>query len=139
MILVSNSAAQTLNAGQAITFDTVLLKTGTGECCRNNAARTVTSAKLKQCGNYEIQFHGNVGGPTADADVSLAIAVDGVILPETIMLSTPSVAVTEGNSVSAFTVVSNTCGDSGVITVINNGTNPNIVFANTALLIRRIS
>lgn len=138
MILISNSTAQTLTPGQAITFDTVLLKSGDGECCHNNAARTLTFAKLRKCGFYDILYQANIAVTTA-AVGQLSIQIDGVTLPETTTTFIPAAANTDFASVNRETVVFNTCNEVSTVTVVNTGTTNVVVNPNATLLIRRIS
>lgn len=137
MILVTNSTAQTLAPGQAITFDTVLLKTGDAECCRNNAARTIAAAKLRKCGNYIISFEANITRSDAVGEAQLSIQVSGTTLPETTAVFVPPATNVYG-SIAKSTVVSNGC-ETTVVTVVNTGTTSVIVAPYSALFIRRIS
>jgi len=129
MIELSNSAAQTIAVGSAVTFDTKILKTGCAESYRQNAIT------LKN-GIYEISFSGNISGATANTAVSVAIAVNGVALPETTMAATPSAA-DEVNNVSASTLYQSGCNT--VVTVVNTGTTAVTVAANSAILVRRVA
>lgn len=139
MIIVSNSAEQVLTPGQSITFDTVLLKTGNGECCKNNVTRSLMPIRLRNCGNYEIHFNGNATNGTADSDISLAIQVEGVTLPETLMRTSVPVALTLYANLSATTVVTNDCNNNAPVTVTNVGTTDVTIAANSALFVKRIS
>ena len=132
MILVSNAAAQTLEAGQSLTF-TVLRQTGCSEFLRPNTSNVY----LKQGGLYKLEFHGNVTGATAALPVQLSIAMSGSALPETTMVYTPAAANAVGNIGTSTEV--GTCFPSGGynITVTNTGVNPIIVSENAALLITR--
>lgn len=136
MTLVTNTETQVLTPGQSITFDKILFKSGEGECCRSRANR-IPTVRLKKCGNYKIEFHGNIAGAGTTA-IELAIAVNGVVLPETTMITTPYVANTQFSNVSAATVVAND-GYVNEITVINNGTINIIVDPNSSLLLTRVS
>lgn len=138
MILISNSTPQTLAPGQSITFDKVLLKSGDGECCHNNAARTLTISKIRRGGIYEISFSANIAVTTA-AEGELSIQVDGVTLPETTALFLPAVADTEFQAIGGRTAVFNRCNESTPVTVTNTGTSTIIVDAEASLLIHRVS
>lgn len=135
MTLVTNTTAETIATGQSITFDRILLKTGEGECCRSNVTR-VPSVKMKKCGNYKLEFSGNIAGVSAD-QIQLAIAVDGTILPETTMIVTPAAA-DEYFNVHTSTVVSNDCATTSV-TVVNTGLIGITVAANSNLMLTRVS
>lgn len=134
MIELTNSAAQTIQPGQSVTFDTVVLHTGCGECYRRNTP----SVKLRANGIYEVSFSGNVSGTTAGTSVQLAIALGGIGLPETVMVSTPATA-NAFNNVSSGTFIQNTCGDYDRVTVINTGTVPVLLAANMNFRVRRMS
>lgn len=134
MIVLSNSAAQTLAAGQSLTFDVTVTKSGCAEHHRTNSSSVQLCAKN---GLYDIFFKGNVTGATAGTTVQLAMASGGDILAETVMQSTPS---TEAlyNNVSAKTLIRTSCCDGdNRITVINNGTTAITVGPNTALVVQR--
>lgn len=134
MIVLSNTTAQTLEAGQSITFDKVVLHTGCGEGHRANTG----SVKMRQNGIYEVTFNGNIAGPTAGSAVSLAMELSGEILPETTMTNTPSLSGAIGN-VSATTAIKNCCGDYDRVTVTNIGTEALTVLANAMLFVKRIA
>lgn len=134
MIVLSNTTAQTLQPGQAITFNNKILHTGCGECHRANTS----SVKMRANGIYVATFSGNIGGATAATPVQLSIQVGGETLPETTMISVPAAA-NDLNNVSATTILRNCCGDYDRLTVVNTGTVPVIVDANTAFAIRRVA
>lgn len=71
MIVLSNTAAQTIQPGAAATFDVVKLHTGCGEFHRAGSG----SVRLRT-GLYAFEFTGNVGS-AAGTQPNLAIAVDG--------------------------------------------------------------
>lgn len=134
MIVVSNSTEQTLQPGQSITFDTVRLHTGNGECYRQGSS----SVELRCKGVYDVSFSGNIGGTTAGTEVRLAVRVGGETLPETTMKSIP-VTTKDFNNVATSTYVENCCNDYSRITVTNTGTSPVVVDQNTCLKIGRRS
>lgn len=135
MIQLSNTTAQTLIPGQAITFDKVLLHTGCGECHRTNSS----SVKMRaNCGTYEIAFGGNIGATAATTAVQLSIQVGGETIPSSTMISTTA-AVGNLNSVSRVIPIKNSCGDYDRITVVNTGTTNVTVGANSTLFVKRIS
>lgn len=134
MIELRNSAAQTIAPGAAVTFDTVIGRTGCGECYRQGT----NSVKLTGRGLYKLEFSGNISGTAAGVPVQLAIALGGTALPETVMVSTPSAA-NAFNNVGTGTYIFNCCGDFDRVTVVNTGTVPVILSANFNLRIARRS
>lgn len=134
MIELSNNAAQTIQPGQVVVFNQVKLHTGCGECYREGS----NSVKLKARGVYDVEFSGNVASPTAATPVQLAIALGGIALPETVMVSTPDAA-NAYNNVATGTFVQNGCCDFDRITVVNTGTAPVLLSANMNLRIARRS
>lgn len=133
MIGLSNTTAQTLQPGQAITFDIVTLHSGTGECHR----RGTSSVKMKQHGIYEVTFTGQITG-TATQTPQLNIALGGDILAETIMRYTVPTTGYVGN-VATITRVKNCCCDYDRLTVVNSGTVPVTVDPNTSFTVKRVS
>lgn len=139
MIELSNSVAQTVAPGAAVTFDKVIYRGGCGECINNgyDNSRAVNSVKLTGKGNsYKLEFSGNIASGTAATPVQLAIALGGTAMPETVMVSTSSAA-NAFNNVSTGTFVRNTCCDFNRISVINTGTTPVLLSANMNLRIAR--
>ncbi len=135
MIIVSNTAAQTLQPGQAITFNEVRLKTGCGEAFRMQTG----TIGLRNNAAYRITFHANVGGTVAAAPVQLNIQLGGASDLTTTMISTPTTADTELNNVSASTGILTGCnGLPNTVTVANTGVNPIIIGANPSLMVNRV-
>ena len=134
MIELSNTTAQTVNAGQSLTFDTVILKSGCAEAHRTNSGIVTLRAN---CAIYEVHFAANITG-TAAGPVQIAIALDGEPLVETTMISTVT---TDGdlNNVATATLVKTGCGCCGKITVTNNGTEPGVVGANPSFFVKRVA
>lgn len=131
MIVLSNTVEQTVAPGQPITFDTVVMHTGNGECHRANTG----SVKMRNHGIYVVYFKANVSGT---APVSLVAETGGVPLPETTMVTTPP-ADTDLMNVSCMTSVSNCCCDYDRITVINTSDANITVGANPTLFVRRVA
>ena len=86
--------------------------------------------------NYEVEFHGNIQIPTGGTveEIRLAIAIDGIIDPDSIMSFVPSAVETPGNvGTSIIVPVPSICGCDSVA-VINASTqgitvnNASIVF-----------
>lgn len=136
MIEVSNSVAQTLQPGQAITFDNIIHHTGCWECYSHQLP---TSVKLKgpRCSQYQVDFNGNVSG-TAGGVLQLAIAIGGQPLVETEMRVTPTGDPNSSN-VSAGTYIVMDCMDLDRVSVMNMGTTPIGLAPNSNLRIRRVS
>lgn len=136
MIALTNSVAQSVPAGGTVTFDTVKLKTGCGECYNSQIPNSV---KLRGNGGiYEVHFSANISSDTANTPVQLAIALGGVALPESVMVSTPSEA-NAFNNVSKTIPIRNCCSDVDRVTIINSGTTPVLVSANLILFVKRDS
>lgn len=137
MIELKNTATQTLQPGQAIRFDEVLLRSGCSECYNRQLP---TSVKLKGgCGSiYEIHFNGNVTSTVAGNTVQLAIAVGTSPLVETAMNATPAAVGTLVN-VSTSTLLRVCCSDLDRVAVVNVGTTPATVAQNSNFYIVRKS
>lgn len=135
MIEVSNLTAQTLQPGQAITFEEVLHQSGCWECY---SRQIPTSVKLKapRCAQYEVFFNGNISGAAGDI-LRLAIAIGGQPLAETEMRVVPS-GDPNSNNVSAGTYLVMTCADLDRVSVMNIGTTAIGLAPNSNLRIRRI-
>lgn len=70
--------------------------------------------------NYEVEFHGNIEIPTGGTveEIRLAIAVDGVIDPASVMSFTPAAVETAGNvGTSIIVSVPSICGCDNVAVV----------------------
>jgi hypothetical protein len=134
MISLSNTSEQTISAGQTLTFNTVLVKSGCAECHRRNTGSVKLCARN---GMYEINFSANITAASA-TPIQLSLAIGGDILPETTMVYTPATANAVGN-ISTTDIIRNNCCDYDRITVVNNGTVDVIVSANPVLFIRRVA
>lgn len=136
MIEVSNLTAQTLQPGQAITFDNVIHKSGCWECY---SKQLPTSVKLKapRCAQYDVEFSGNVSGAVGDI-LRLAIAIGGQPLSETEMRVIPSVDPNSAN-VSTGTYIVMDCMDLDRVSVMNMGTTAIAIAPNSNLRIRRVA
>lgn len=134
MIELSNTTVQTLAAGQSLTFDTVILKTGCAEAHRTNSGIVTLRAN---CGIYEIHFTANVTSTVA-GPVQLIIDLDGEPLQETLMNSTVTTA-GDANNVAAATLIRTGCDCCSRVNVTNNGTTDVTVSANPALFVKRVA
>lgn len=133
MILLSNSATQTIQPGEAMTFDLEKIKTGCSECHRQGSS----AIKLRKCGIYELMFTGNVGG-AAVGTVQLQMEAGGEVLPETTIIVTED-TVGSLDNVTAHTFFKNCCGDYDRITLVNTGTIAAVVDANSAFSAKRLA
>lgn len=133
MIELSNTTAQTIAPGQALTFDTVILNTGCGECHRANSG-IIT---LRKIGIYEVHFSANISGTTT-GPVQLSIELDGEPLVETTMISTP-VAAADADNVATSTLVKTCAGCCGRLTVVNTGTSDVVVSPNPVFYVKRVA
>lgn len=135
MIVLSNTNAQVLAAGQSATFNAVILHTGLGECYRQNSG----SVNLVQNNAvYYVSYNCNIGG-TAAGDVQIALSLDGAPLSET---TQKVVTATAGDleGVSANTFIKTCChGFAGVITLTNTGTTEINLDANPKLSVKRVA
>lgn len=134
MIVLSNTTAVTVAPGAAIPFNRLVQKSGCGECWNRQLPNSV---KLRvHNGVYSLGFSGNVSSATAGTPVQLSIAVGGQPLIETTMISTPSAA-DVFNNVSTETRFGSCCCDMDRVTVINSGTAPLTLDANSAFVVDR--
>jgi len=134
MISLRNSTAQTLTAGQNLTFDTVIFHTGNGECFRKGTG----SVKMCSHGVYVVSFNANIASSTAGDVLQLSIQTGGETVTGSAMISSPS-AVDNYNEVSVNIPISNCCCDYDRITITNTGTTTVTVAANAQLFVRRVA
>lgn len=137
MIELSNTNAQTLQAGQSVNFDTILLHTGCAECHRNNSS----SINLTQRNAiYEISFNCNIGATTADEIGQIGITIDGSPLPETNAIVVTSAAGDLAN-VSASTFIKTCCCGNVANTILltNTGTTEINIGVYPRLSVKRIA
>lgn len=127
MVVLSNAAEQTLQPGQAISFDNVVTSAGCGETARSGGPLGLRFTDTI----YELSFDANVTGTTTDP-VQLSIAIGGSPLQETTAVYTPAAANAVGH-ISGSTYVRTRSGLSNQITVINSGANPIVVSPNASL------
>lgn len=132
MLQLSNSAAQTLAAGQTLTFDLTLLRSGCAECHRQNSGLVTLRASNAV---YEAQFSANVTGDAGD-EVQLSILLDGEPLPETAMVTTIAA---DGDiyNVATSALFRTLCGCCGRLSVANTGTTDVTVQANASFNVQR--
>ena len=124
MIEISNSAAQTLEVGQAILFDVANLKTRcTTECHRAG----MSDVKLRLPGIYEVAFSGNIAGVAGNA-----------VLPGSNMIVT-STAAGDAFNVAKTMLLGTGCGMYDVIRIVNTGTAALTVSPGANLIVRKLS
>lgn len=133
MIELSNTTAQTLTPGQALTFDTVLLRTGCSAYHRRNSG-IITLSKI---GVYEVSFSANISSTTAGT-AQLAIELDGEPLLETTMINSIGTA-GDPDNVATSTLVKTCAGCCGRLTVVNTGTSDVVVSPNSAFYVKRVA
>lgn len=136
-IEVSNSAVQTIPANGTVTFDVTIPQLACKNCPCASATyhrqgSTAITLRGKNCpAVFDVHFTGNITSADAATAVQLALAVDGAVLPETLMQQTIATANAYAN-VGAHTFISVCPGETVSVTVVNNGTSPVIVNANSA-------
>lgn len=131
MVIYSTAAEQTLAPGQSL----VLTKT-TG-CSCGCGINPTNGSNVKGSGVFVAAFTGNISGAVAGTPVELSIAINGVAIPGSRMVSTPAAA-NDFNNVSAVTGFSGNCCCNGTaITVVNTGTSTVTVAANASLVVFR--
>lgn len=128
MIELTNSTELVIPAGGAVTFDTVLLKSGCDVCFQSILPTTV---KLLRPTLYDIEFQGNVTSTAAATALQLSIAIAGTPIAQTAMDATPAAAGDLVN-ISAGTYIRKCC-DADRISIINSGANPVTLAANSLL------
>lgn len=117
MYSVSNSAEQTIEPGGTAVFN-VVLQPSYG--CAASFNTLLNSFRLNCNTVYDVSFGGNITGTEAGTPVELSIAVDGVAIPYSEMISTPSAA-NVFNSVFRTIPIIN-CREVNRITIVNSGT-----------------
>lgn len=132
MILLTNSATQTVAPGEAVAFDTVIFQTGAGECHRRGSG----AVSMRSDGIYDIEFSANLGSVAAGT-AELAITVGGEPLNETVM-DTVTAAAGNLENVATMTAVRNCCGGYDRIAVENTGATSATV-DNVKLFVKRIA
>lgn len=135
MINLSNTTAQTLAAGQSITFDLVPIHTGCCECHREGSS--LVSIK-GQRSIFDIDFSANIGA-TAQGVAQISVMLDGEALREGTMISTTAAA-GDLNNVSVSGIKVRNCGcNCSRISVTNTGTTEITVDEGSLLAIKRVA
>ncbi len=95
MIELTNTAVQTVAAGQSVVYNATAVKGGCAERHRAGSAQVV----LTKPGRYLVGFSGNIAIPTGGAagEISLALTYDGEPIVGSAMRITPSAVEQYGN------------------------------------------
>lgn len=133
MIILTNNASSTINSGQSLTFNNVILHTGCAECFHNGSG-AVTLRMPKAI--YEINFSADIGA-TAEGTAQLAIALNGSPMVETTMTSTTAAA-GDLNNVAKTTAVQTCCCAPENIMIVNTG-DTSVNISNPVLFVKRIA
>lgn len=118
MVQLTNTTTITINPGESVYFDRIIINTGSCTCYRDFSP----SVKMASRGIYLITFSGNISGSTAGSPVQLAFNIGGSVVNQSIMISTPAAA-DDLNNVSKQLYYPNCCDDFSRVAVVNNGTN----------------
>lgn len=146
----SNAAQQTVQPGQSVIFTVATIPCNRG-LVRWRAGSGAFSLKgwvpnncccAPKSANYLVDFGANIAVPTGQTvgQISLAYAIDGVVLQDSVMQSTPA-AVEEFNNVSRAISVPVWKGCCQTLTVTNTSTipillqNANIIFSRPDLAV----
>lgn len=129
MIVVTNSAAQTVQPGEDVVFSQVSQRCGCDTFFQGAGPLHI------KCGEYQIAFTANVGG-AAGTQANLAVTVDGAVVPESLMVATVA-ANADVHNVHCL-IVRRNCIPGSVVGVRNTGTTPVTVQAYPALAVERI-
>lgn len=133
MIVLSNTAAQTLTPGESLIFDNTVIQSGSAEHHADNSA----SVLMLKPGMYEIHFTGNVAGVTDESTMMLGVRVGSNTLLETTMMKTACLKECYSNVASATIVRCETKGMD--IGVTNIGTTPITIAPHSSIFIKRVA
>lgn len=133
---ISNTNAVEIAPGGTATFDKVLFKSG---CCGITKHGNLP-ASVNGNGAYKLSFHGNITGE-AGTYVELALAVNGVDLPETLMTASSSSLAGRYINVSAGTMIGKKCRCEGSVTISlkNVGDNAVTIAPNAVLIVEEVA
>lgn len=136
MIVLSNTNAQVLAAGQSVVFDLTLLHTGCAECHRINSGSTFLT---QNNAIYEISFNCNIGATAAGSSAQVALTLDGSPLQETTAIVPTAAAGDLTNAAAGTFVKTCCCGGNNSVLLTNTGTEEINFAANSKLSIKRIA
>lgn len=142
----SNAIPQTVEPNQPVIFTDntcpcsqglIFKKSGGVFLLASNAPESNCSCGCRKIylTNYEVEFHGNIEIPEGGTveEIRLAIAVDGVIDPASVMSFTPAAVETAGNvGTSIIVSVPSICGCDNVAVV--NASTQAVTVNNTSLV-----
>lgn len=138
MIEVSNLNDQTIQPGQSVTFDTILLRTAYGAERFN--LQTPTFIKLCANGIYLLAFSGNIAATADNTLIQLAMSIGSSPLTGTLMIATPATAGNYNNiSTTKLFYNEGCCGGADQISITNTGSNPVILRAGSGFAALRKS
>lgn len=125
MIELINTAAQTVQTGAAVVYNTTVFHSKGGS---ENFRADSGQIRLTRPGVYRVTFNGNIAVPTGSTvgEISIAIAQDGEVLNGTTARVTPA-AVEEYFNVSAQTLVLVSCSCCIPVSVRNTADIPILV------------
>lgn len=138
MIEVSNLTEQTIQPGQSVIFDNILLRTAYGAEKFN--LQVPTFIKLCARGIYVLTFSGNIAATADNTLIQLAMTIGSSALTGTTMIATPATA-GNFNNVSTTKLFSNNdcCCGADQISITNTGSNPVVLMAGSGFAAARRS
>lgn len=137
MLVLTTINNQTLQPGEAVIFDSVIVKNSKCNCDSKNVQRL---ARVNN-GLHQITFHGNITSATVPSTPSLAIAFDGVVAKEAIgqaAVPTAGYIYNIGMETATRICCCKCACDTVAVTVVNNSNVPVTVVGGATLLINRI-
>ena len=133
MIILTNDTSLELPPGQSLTFNIVILHTGSAECHRPGSGAVILRM---QKAIYEINFSADIGA-TEVGEAQLAMAINASPLNETVMTSSTA-AIGNINNVSKNTAVRTCCCGPETLTIINVG-DTTVNISSPVLFVKRIA
>lgn len=133
-VLLVTTQAQTIQPGGSVAFQRLA-----NGCCNKKREGVCVSdidntPKFCDTGEYLVSLKANVSSATS-VPVQLALALDGSQIPYTTIAVTPAPNVND--TISEMVPMRIKCCARGRLTVVNNGTNPITVNANTFLSVTK--
>ena len=139
MIEVSNLTEQTIQPGQSVIFDNILLRTTCGAEKFN--LQVPTFIKLCARGIYVLTFSGNIAATADNTLIQLAMTIGSSALTGTTMIATPATAGNFNNISTTKLFYNDACcgGSTDQISITNTGSNPVILMAGSGFAATRRS
>lgn len=135
MLVLSNPSQQVVNPGETVQFTAIRVADNSGcTCCKSNTL--LLGPKIMKKGNYILHVNANILSAITTAPARLAITLDGVVIPETVMEYTAPATTSVGN-VSATTGIHICCCDRARIGVKNIGTGAITINPNPCLMVAK--